>query len=194
MEHPGDVDALDAVLFQLSAFGGLWSESVVRGPAWYFGDFAKRYERAVVALTSAVSAIRFSVDVDDPDHPGRGLEAVLAANDSLVAYRRRHRSEVEIGAVLALLLHDQRNPRSAAASLAGLVRNAEAIGWEAGLGRINELADAVEGVAADPDEGVLRSTVDRLHELAAELTSTRLVAPPHPTLVRPRLVDPGAVA
>ncbi len=34
----------------------------------------------------------------------------------------------------------------------------------------------------------------RLHELAVELTSTRLVAPPHPTLVRSRLVDPGAVA
>ena len=31
-------------------------------------------------------------------------------------------------------------------------------------------------------------------ELATELTTTRLVAPPHPTLVRARLADPGAVA
>ena len=52
--RPDDVDALDAILFQLSAFAGLWSESVVRGPAWYYGDFAKRYERTLVSITERV--------------------------------------------------------------------------------------------------------------------------------------------
>ena len=195
VDEPTDVDALDALLLQLSAFAGLWSESVVRGPAWYFGDFAKRYERCVVALTSAAIASATAADasLSDPDRR-RGLESVLAANDSLVAYRRRHRSDVELGAVLNLLLHDERNPRSASASIAGLVRNATAIGWNAGIDRISSLGDVVDGVGPSTPASVLEDVETRLHALAAELTSTRLVAPPHPTLVRPRLVDPGAVA
>lgn len=198
-QRPDDVDALDAILFQLSAFAGLWSESVVRGPAWYFGDFAKRYERALVAITSASMAMRIDTDGSLAD-PGRrrGLEAVLGANDSLVAYRRRHRSDVELDAVLALVLHDQRNPRSAAASIAGMIRNASAIGWTAGIGRLEsvaaDLADQREGIDAGDALAKLAEVAGVLHASAAELTSTRLVAPPHPTLVRSRLADPGAVA
>ena len=194
-ERPDDVDALDTLLLQLSALGGLWSESVVRGPAWYFGDFAKRYERTLVSMTGAGIAIRIEGDARLIElERRRGLEAVLSANDSLVAYRRRHRSDVEIGAVLALLLHDERNPRSAAASAAGLVRNATAIGWDDGLGRLGELAGSIASMGPDTSADELEATADRLHALASELTSTRLVAPPHPRLVGGRAVDPGAVA
>ncbi len=192
--HPDDVDALDTLLFQLSAVSGLWSESVVRGPAWYYGDFAKRYERALVALTSARSAIELSVgDEVSPPVRRRALESVLASNDSLVAYRRRQRSEVELSAVLALLLHDERNPRSAAASVAGMLRNAAAIGWGVGERRLADVAGAVAAIGPTDVSAVLAVDAE-LHEIARELTSTRLVAPPHPTLVGSRLVDPGAVA
>ena len=194
-ERPDDVDALDAILFQLSAFAGLWSESVVRGPAWYFGDFAKRYERALVAITSATVATRVAVDSTLNDMARRrGLEAVLGANDSLVAYRRRHRSDVELDAVLALVLHDRRNPRSAAASIAGMVRNASAIGWTAGIARLEAVAVDLDGIGQETSNSQLDDATGRLHALATELTATRLVAPPHPTLVRSSLVDPGAVA
>ena len=194
-ERPDDVDALDALLFQLSAFAGLWSESVVRGPAWYFGDFAKRYERALVAIASATVASRVAVDATLPDLARRrGLEAVLSANDSLVAYRRRHRSDVELDAVLALVLHDQRNPRSGAASIEGMVRNASAIGWTAGVARLEAAAADLVGFAMGSPASQLDDIANRLHELAKELTSTRLVAPPHPTLVRSHITDPGAVA
>lgn len=193
--RPDDVDALDTILYQLSAFAGLWSESVVRGPAWYYGDFAKRYERALVAITSASSAVRIDDDESLADDARRrGLEAVLGANDSLVAYRRRHRSDVELDAVLALILHDQRNPRSGAASIAGMIRNAEAIGWSAGIDRLESLGSALAAFDVGSPLDALAETEEALHELAVELTSTRLVAPPHPTLVRSRLVDPGAVA
>ena len=201
VERPDDIDAIDGLLLQLSALGGLWSESVVRGPAWYFGDFAKRYERALVALTGATTAVAIdrSTTLASIDRR-RGLESVLAANDSLVAYRRRHRSDVEIGALLGLLLHDERNPRSCAASVAGMLRNATAIGWTAGTDRIH--AVGVDVARFDPDDAtdggrvtdVLVEAAERLHALAAELTATRLVAPPHPILVRSRAVDPGAVA
>lgn len=193
VRRPDDVDALDALLFQLSAFAGLWSESVVRGPAWYFGDFAKRYERALVAISSATVAMRVEADTSLSDLARRrGLEGVLGANDSLVAYRRRHRSDVELDAVLALVLHDDRNPRSAAASIAGMVRNARAIGWSAGVGRLEAVGHDLSAFGSESSDSLLEEVADRLHVLAKELTTTRLVAPPHPTLVRPRVADPGA--
>lgn len=193
--RPDDVDALDALLLQLSAFGGLWSESVVRGPAWYFGDFAKRYERALVAIASATVASRVAADSSLLElNRRRGLEAVLGANDSLVAYRRRHRSDVELDAVLALILHDQRNPRSGSASIAGMARNARAIGWTAGIARLEAVGNDLAGFGPTSPRSHLDDITGRLHVLAKELTSTRLIAPPHPTLVGSRLVETGDVA
>jgi len=195
--NPVDIDALDGVLMQLSAFSGLWSESVVRGPAWYFGDFARRYERAVVALSGAAAAARCGEDPDrDEVSQARGLEAILAANDSLVAYRRRHRSEVELDAVWGLLLHDPRNPRSAAASIAGLERNATAIGWQKGVGSLALIRGSLEQLEGSESirPAVFETIVQDLHDAAAELTRTRLVAPPHPMLVRAAVIDPGAIA
>ena len=69
-----------------------------------------------------------------------------------------------------------------------------AIGWTAGVDRIEAVGDAVAAVAADVPPEILDQAAAELDDLAVELTSTRLVAPPDPTLVRPRLVDPGAVA
>ncbi|MFK8024795.1 MAG: circularly permuted type 2 ATP-grasp protein [Ilumatobacter sp.] len=195
IERSDDLDALDTLLMQLSAFGGLWSESVVRGPAWYYGDFAKRYERALVGLTGARIAIQVSADptVSEPERQ-RGLESVLAANDSLVAYRRRHRSDVEPDAVLALLLRDDRSPRSVAASVAGMIRNASAIGWAEGEAPLTAIAHDVASMSVATDPADVEAIDRRLHHLSSALTSTRLVAPPHPTIVGSRLVDPGAVA
>ncbi len=181
-----DVDTFDELLLQLSAFAGLWNESVVRGPAWHFGDFARRYERAVAVLAS-VAATRW---LEARGHDVRGgLALLLAGHDSLVAYRRRHRSEVEWGAVLMMLVHDPRNPRSVASSLEKLVRDAAEIGWIDGVEPLDDLrrevsaptlADDVSG--RDPVE-VLDGFAARLHELAGRLTTDRLTTPPDPTLV-----------
>lgn len=196
--RPLDVDALDLLLSLLSAFAGLWSESVVRGPAWYFGDFARRYERAVVGLTGAAVAVRCAEDPARSESSRRqGLEVVLAANDSLVAYRRRHRSEVELEAVLALLLHDDRNPRSVAASMSGLDRNAQSIGWSDGAAQLDEVRSSLRDLADDPAPPPARldALIVRLHDAAGALHTAELTAPPHPMLVRASaVVDPGAVA
>ena len=54
--------------------------------------------------------------VDDVDSDGcrevdaAAIEVLLAANDSLVAYRRRYRSDVEVDAALNLLVHDALEP------------------------------------------------------------------------------------
>lgn len=180
---PG-TDELDALLLQLSAFSGLWNESVVRGPAWYFGDYARRYERAVTALATVALARHWSEAPDvDLMQVSRALEFVLAANDSLVAYRRRHRSTVEIDAVCALLLTDDRNPRAVAASLAALARDAREIGWDEG---VEQLGSVVDRLADASDHDALVLLIAELHELAGALTSSRLAVPPDPAMMRMR--------
>jgi uncharacterized alpha-E superfamily protein len=110
------VDDLDALLADFAAIAGLWQESTVRGPAWRIGDTGRRLERCLVVLDVLDGILgggtTGNVEVDDAV-----IEVLLAANDSLVAYRRRHRSEVEAGLAIRLLVNDRSNPRSLASSL-----------------------------------------------------------------------------
>jgi len=176
--RPPDTDTVDELLLQLSAFAGLWNESVVRGPAWFYGDYARRYERAVTTLSTVAFALRSSGDHTlDADSRTQALEFVLAANDSLVAYRRRHRSDVVLDAVIALLVADDRNPRAVAASLEALQQDAAMIGWAPGRAGLDTvLSDLLADVSHD---GALEA-IARLHALAGSLTTTRLAVPPHP--------------
>jgi uncharacterized alpha-E superfamily protein len=50
--------------------------------------------------------------VPDPDIAGLTHETLLACCESLVAYRRRYRSDIEVGALASLLITDPGNPRS----------------------------------------------------------------------------------
>ncbi|MAT07160.1 MAG: hypothetical protein CL424_19180 [Acidimicrobiaceae bacterium] len=130
------VDDLDAVLADFAALAGLWQESTVRGPAWRIGDTGRRLERCLVVLdlldgalgTGADRPDRADVDRADFDRPevvAPVLEALLAANDSLVAYRRRHRSEVDPELAVRLLVGDASNPRSLAASIERLAAHVD---------------------------------------------------------------------
>lgn len=124
--HLTMVDDLDAILADFAALAGLWQESTVRGPAWRIGDTGRRLERCLVVL----DLIEGALDPTDDDSPARAevdaaaVEVLLAANDSLVAYRRRYRSDVEVDAALYLLVGDASNPRSLAASIDRLARHA----------------------------------------------------------------------
>jgi uncharacterized circularly permuted ATP-grasp superfamily protein/uncharacterized alpha-E superfamily protein len=131
-QHLTVVDDLDAVLADFAALAGLWQESTVRGPAWRIGDAGRRLERCLVVLDLVDAVCRdwlapgdgatgqaASVEVESA-----AIEVLLAANDSLVAYRRRHRSDVERDLAVALLVRDRSNPRSIAASLERLAEHA----------------------------------------------------------------------
>lgn len=113
--HVTVVDDLDAVLADFAAIAGLWQESTVRGPAWRIGDTGRRLERCLVVLDLIDGAL--DLDRHRPDAVAPVLEVLLAANDSLVAYRRRHRSEIEPELAVRLLVNDRSNPRSLAASI-----------------------------------------------------------------------------
>ncbi len=125
-DHSTGVDDLDHVLGSFAALAGLWQESTVRGPAWRIGDTGRRLERCLVLLDVIEATLR------PGDKAGSGsdeviaatVEVLLAANDSLVAYRRRHRSDVEVELALRLLVNDPSNPRSLAGCVDRLERHA----------------------------------------------------------------------
>jgi uncharacterized alpha-E superfamily protein len=182
-DGPPGTDTIDELRVQLSAFAGLWSESVLRGPAWFFGEFGRRAERAAATLSTLAAAVGGRDDAEsDPAIRSRALECVLAANDSLVAYRRRHRSDVAVGDVVALLVADSRNPRSVAASLQAMQTATAEIGWFDGRDRLLALeADLSSAAGAVTDTAQMIDAVVRIRDLAGSLVASRLIVPPDPT-------------
>jgi uncharacterized circularly permuted ATP-grasp superfamily protein/uncharacterized alpha-E superfamily protein len=121
-EGPHDLfevnDALERVVITLAAFAGLTAESVVRGPGWRFLDIGRRLERAVLLLNLVEAAL---LRIPEPEVRQPLYEHVLASCESLVVYRRRYRSDLELGPLCELLLVDDTNPRSLAFQLDRLV-------------------------------------------------------------------------
>jgi uncharacterized circularly permuted ATP-grasp superfamily protein/uncharacterized alpha-E superfamily protein len=105
---PLSVEALERVTLSLAAFSGLASDSLVRSHAWRFLEIGRRIERSLLVLglvEALLAPLRPGVDQV-------AMETLLASCESLVAYRRRHRSVPEIDTVAANLLADADNPRS----------------------------------------------------------------------------------
>jgi uncharacterized circularly permuted ATP-grasp superfamily protein/uncharacterized alpha-E superfamily protein len=168
-------DALDAVLADLAALSGLWSESTVRGPAWRFGDLGRRLERALAVVGSVEAIVSFAGAAASPP----ALEMLLAANESLVAYRRHHRSDVERDAVLALLLDDDANPRGLSFQLDRLREHVVGLGWIDGVAVIDAAESARIAEAGDPAKLVLAVRASLL-ELASAVFERWFAAPVSP--------------
>ena len=107
---PGVRRHLDTVLVHLSSLAGLFNESTVRGPAWRFLEIGRRVDRSL-GLLSVLEAV---VSPANPNLRNSLFDYVLAANESLVAYRRRYRSDAVLGALIDLLVLDDANPRALA--------------------------------------------------------------------------------
>jgi len=134
------VDDLDMLLVDLAALAGLAMESTVRGPAWRFLDLGRRLERAL-ALLGAVEAT-VGADLEGPAVQPV-VEALLAAHESLVAYRRRYRSEIELDALVDLLVRDDTNPRGLAFQLDRIREHVSSLGWPEGVALVDAAARAL---------------------------------------------------
>ena len=125
-----DRGLLDSILNDLSSVIGLWNESVVRGPAWHFGEIGRRIERVFGVIDGVRGALALSTiepkTVREEYDAQRLIEIVLATNESLVAYRRRYRSDVEFALAMDLVVSDERNPRAAMSALRSIVVEARA--------------------------------------------------------------------
>ena len=78
------------------------------------------------------------------DDAQRLIEIVLATNESLVAYRRRYRSDVEFVAAVELVVSDPSNPRSAAYAIATVRDEVGRLGWTDGEKLSSELFDQLQ--------------------------------------------------
>ena len=182
-------DDLDTVLVDLAALSGLMMESTVRGPSWRFLDLGRRLERALAVL----GAVEASLALHVPSMAQQPIaDAVLGANESLVAYRRRYRSEVDLNAVIDLLLRDDANPRSLAYQLDRLREHAAGLAWSEGAALVERASvraladidhDVVNGRVVSLDAYVL-GVRGPLLELAAAIVQRWFADPVNPTLMR----------
>ncbi|MDQ1426113.1 MAG: hypothetical protein QOD72_3611 [Acidimicrobiaceae bacterium] len=102
-------ESLDRTIVALAGFAGLTMESVVRGPGWRFLDIGRRLERARMLLGFLSATL---AEVPDAAAEQPLLDATLSACESLVAFRRTHRSDLALDAVVDMLVADDTNPRS----------------------------------------------------------------------------------
>ena len=188
LDQDAPTDELDSVLVDLAALAGLSMESTVRGPAWRFLDLGRRLERSLAVLGSVESAL----GADAPPMAFQPLaDAVLAANESLVAYRRRYRSDVDLDAVLDLLLRDDSNPRGLAFQLDRLREHVSALAWSKGVQLVHhassaamaEINDAVVGGRRIAIDGYVLSVRGPLLELAQAIGLHWFADPVNPTLM-----------
>ncbi|MGI9644151.1 MAG: circularly permuted type 2 ATP-grasp protein [Ilumatobacteraceae bacterium] len=188
-----DIGLIDNVLIDLASFTGLWNESVVHGPAWRFGEIGRRLERVFAVIDTLRGASRpdphrtggeEAADAFEPSFATRGLiEIVLASNESLVAYRRRHRSDVELGPAMHLLLVSERNPRAVAAALDVVRREADQLQWEFGAIEAEDLLGhlrAADLSSIEAVESLLVAVWGRCDLLARDIVSSRLASPVDP--------------
>jgi uncharacterized alpha-E superfamily protein len=132
-------ESLDHIAVDLAALAGLVMESMVRGPGWRFLDLGRRLERAVLLL-GVIEAVLCDAPDDDVAQPVYDL--VLGASESLVAYRRRYRSDVRIDAIEDLLVHDDSNPRSLVFQLDRINEHLAALPWNPDAAKHRQFLDA----------------------------------------------------
>jgi uncharacterized circularly permuted ATP-grasp superfamily protein/uncharacterized alpha-E superfamily protein len=101
------LELLDDTLFTLSAFSGLAMESITRGLGWRFMDMGRRIERGLNQVHLIHSAMPMACY-----EPHSILEALLEVADSLMTYRARYRTTLQLAPVLDLLIVDESNPKA----------------------------------------------------------------------------------
>jgi uncharacterized alpha-E superfamily protein len=191
LDTTAGVEELDLVLVDLAALAGLTMESTVRGPSWRFLDIGRRLERGLAVLGSIEAAIGVACE---PTVFQPLAESVLSINESLVAYRRRYRSDVDLTAIIDLLVHDDANPRSLSFQLDRLREHMASLGWQeggelvhrAGLGAITTVDSAVSGGRRLSVDALVLAARAPLIELAAGITQRWFSVPINPMVVGAR--------
>jgi uncharacterized circularly permuted ATP-grasp superfamily protein/uncharacterized alpha-E superfamily protein len=117
-------ESMDRVVVALSALAGLANESTVRGPSWRLMDLGRRLERVLLTLGLVEATVAETVS-DDVLQPL--CELVLESCESLVAYRRRYRSDVVLDDVTEMVLRDRGNPRAVAFQIDRMAEHLDAL-------------------------------------------------------------------
>lgn len=141
---------LDRLIVDLTALLGLNLESMTRDAGWRLLDSGRRIERAHYLI----GVLRHFLVAPRPAHEERlVMESVLAANDSLVTYRKRYRTAPRIDLVMELLLLEPNNARSLLYQVSRLSTN------------IDELPRQVKSARLTPERKLLVEIDSRLRLL-----------------------------
>jgi uncharacterized circularly permuted ATP-grasp superfamily protein/uncharacterized alpha-E superfamily protein len=98
---------LDDILAKLLTFAGLVAECMTRTHGWRLLDLGMRIERA-----SQISLLLESTLASVPNDEPLVMESVLQVCDSIMTYRSRYLSNMQMAPLLDLLVSDETNPRS----------------------------------------------------------------------------------
>jgi len=195
---------LESILVDLASLVGLWNESVVHGPAWRFGEVGRRLERAFGVVDGVRGAFGLHSNSQIADAPWavsehtpsldhrldfqrqRVVELVLAANESLVAYRRRHRSDVEFATAVHLVVAEVHNPRAVASAIRDVRHQADRLGWATGFKSATELLASLERAefgSVEAAAAVLADVFAKCDLLARDVVGSYLSVPVDPRMM-----------
>lgn len=110
------------LLVDLAALSGFISESMTRTHGFRFLNIGRRIERALQIIRLVKNCFLFKRFIND-----EVLVATLEVADSLMTYRSRYQSNLDLENVLTLMLTDEENPRSLAFQLASLNDSVQAL-------------------------------------------------------------------
>jgi uncharacterized alpha-E superfamily protein len=99
-------ELLDEMVSLIAAFLGLADDVMIGSRSWRFLDIGRRLERCI--FISGLLANSFAHSNVEPAL----LESVVEINESSFPYRRRYRMQLEVPAVVDLLMADATNPRA----------------------------------------------------------------------------------
>ncbi|MDX2052131.1 MAG: circularly permuted type 2 ATP-grasp protein [Polyangiaceae bacterium] len=119
------LELLDELLVLLSAATGATLDNMVRGHAWLFLDLGRRLERASATLELLEAML--------PSGATRAhMECLLEVTDSLLTYRARYVSSLQVAPIVDLLLTDNTNPRSVLFQVETIDQHVEALPNQSG--------------------------------------------------------------
>lgn len=107
-------DNINNLIVKLSAFSGLTYENMSRETAWLLLNIGRRLERALNLIELLKTTL---VPCYDTALEAQMMETVLATSNSLIVFRRRYRSFMQLSTILELLLKDDNYPRALAYQL-----------------------------------------------------------------------------
>ncbi len=164
---------LNQAIYNISAFSGMATENMTRGPGWQFLELGRRIERALATISLLRGTLALSTTGEHAV-----LDALLEIADSSMTYRNRYATNLQLAPLLDLLLTDETNPRAIAFQLAALAHHVERLPRTAGEPLLSDEQRLVLSVVsavrlanahklAEPDESGRRLKLDALLDEAS---------------------------
>ncbi|MEM9941793.1 MAG: circularly permuted type 2 ATP-grasp protein, partial [Planctomycetota bacterium] len=137
------LDIIDSLIVGLAAYSGFLNDSMTRTKAHKFVNMGNQLEHALQIVSYVKTCVR-GISRDTTSI----LDTMLEISDSSLTYRSRYYTNVQLPAVLDLLLLDPANPRSLIYQLKRLVTNLEQVAQTEGDSKelilAREIAESIQ--------------------------------------------------